>query len=402
MMKKKVMTIGILLLAFMANFPKYHVSADEEKDEPPSKEVTDVKNLELTTPETKLKTHNQKHEKGTPEQLANVNKGTMKFIKDIALQANESGLENDLYASITIAQAVLESGSGTSALAQNHNNLFGIKGSYKGNHVAVKTTEHKSNGEKFLADATFKSYPSWGESIEDHDQLLRHGLNGYYHGTWKSNTNDYTEATQFLVGRYASDPDYASKLNAIIEKYNLTRFDRKLSERDLKWLESDSLDPWELPIVPPKVNKKKTWSTTYSELPSEFAGLEINFPDIEPNEEIPTSTLYITERAKYVIDTEHEESQYTKNPKEGDVAVFKIKNSEGELVERYGYIESVKDGKALVTEAITVDGKVTYVYRVIEEETIHKFKFIDVEQNIAEQRRRMEEMSRSMMFIGGL
>jgi len=46
-----------------------------------------------------------------------------------------------------------------------------------------------------------------------------------YEGTWKSQTSSYTDATSYLTGRYATDPDYGQKLNALIEAYNLTQFD---------------------------------------------------------------------------------------------------------------------------------------------------------------------------------
>lgn len=57
---------------------------------------------------------------------------------------------------------------------------------------------------------------------------LRGGTTGnsqLYAGAWKSNTNSYKDATKFLTGRYATDTTYASKLNSMIEKYNLTQFD---------------------------------------------------------------------------------------------------------------------------------------------------------------------------------
>lgn len=394
-MKRNLLTVGILLLVLVANFPKMDVSANEEQDEPPSKKV---EKIEVTTPDTKLKTHNQIHKKGTPEQLANINERTMKFIKKIALAANESALENDLYASVTIAQAILESDSGDSGLSAYYNNLFGVKGSYKGSTVNLPTYEHKKNGERYKINAYFKVYPSWQASIEDHDYLLKHGLNGFYSGAWKSNTESYKDATQYLQGRYATDVNYASKLNRIIENYNLTRFDNPLTKRDKKWLESDSLDPWELPIVPPKMSKKKTWSSAYSHIPKEFEGLKVDFPKLEPHEEIPTDLLYVNTRTGISLDTETEDLRYKNNPKVGDVAVFLIKNSEGELVPRYGYIEEVREERALITEAVTVGNKITYVYRVVEEGNVRKLEFIDVKKTKKVQEERVEQMNR-MLFI---
>ena len=47
----------------------------------------------------------------------------------------------------------------------------------------------------------------------------------FYHGAWKTNTNSYRDATQWLQGRYATDTAYASKLNNLIETHNLTQYD---------------------------------------------------------------------------------------------------------------------------------------------------------------------------------
>ena len=70
------------------------------------------------------------------------NKGTRDFIKSIAKDAHKIGQDKDLYASVMIAQAILESSSGNSTLAQAPNyNLFGIKGSYKGQSVNFNTLE---------------------------------------------------------------------------------------------------------------------------------------------------------------------------------------------------------------------------------------------------------------------
>ena len=60
-------------------------------------------------------------------------KDTRQFVKSIAKDAHRIGQDNDIYASVMIAQAILESDSGRSALAKSPNhNLFGIKGAFEG------------------------------------------------------------------------------------------------------------------------------------------------------------------------------------------------------------------------------------------------------------------------------
>ncbi|WP_319021448.1 muramidase family protein, partial [Carnobacterium mobile] len=152
------------------------------------------------------------------------------FVEFIGAYAAKVAPKNDLYASIMIAQAALESGWGSSKLSASPNhNLFGIKGSYNGQSVTMYTSEYSASGGWIYIPQNFKKYPSHAESLQDNANLLKNGTNwdnGYYSGAWMSNTNNYSEATAWLQGRYATDPSYASKLNAIIKNYDLTRFDR--------------------------------------------------------------------------------------------------------------------------------------------------------------------------------
>ena len=151
------------------------------------------------------------------------------FINIIAQQAKSVADANDLYVSVMIAQAIIESGWGSSTLSKAPNyNLFGIKGSYNGQTVYMSTLEYL-NGQWVTKNEPFKKYPSFAESFADNAATLRNvsfqsGVY-YYSGAWKSNTRSYRDATAWLTGRYATDPNYASKLNSIIEMYRLTRFD---------------------------------------------------------------------------------------------------------------------------------------------------------------------------------
>ena len=151
------------------------------------------------------------------------------FISMVSQHAVSIANANDLYASVMIAQAIIESGWGGSTLSQAPNyNLFGIKGSYQGQTVYMSTLEYL-NGQWVTKNEPFRKYPSFAESFADNAYTLRnvslqHGVY-YYAGAWKSNTTSYRDATAWLTGRYATDPSYASKLNNVIEAYQLTRFD---------------------------------------------------------------------------------------------------------------------------------------------------------------------------------
>lgn len=155
------------------------------------------------------------------------------FIAEIASYAKPVADANDLYASVMIAQAALESGWGQSGLGSAPNyNLFGIKGTYNGQSVTMATQEYV-NSQWIWVNAAFRKYPSYTESFQDNAYVLRNtsfqsGVY-FYSGAWKSNTTSYRDATAWLTGRYATAPTYASSLNAIIEQYNLTQYDTPAS-----------------------------------------------------------------------------------------------------------------------------------------------------------------------------
>jgi flagellum-specific peptidoglycan hydrolase FlgJ len=151
------------------------------------------------------------------------------FLDAIIPDAYELAHENDLYASVMIAQAILESGWGASGLASAPNyNLFGIKGDYNGESVNVYTLEDDGSGNYYQITAEFRKYPSYRESLTDYVDKMVNGLtwnSEFYSPTWKSNTTSYSDATSYLTGTYATDTRYGTKLNSLITNYNLTQYD---------------------------------------------------------------------------------------------------------------------------------------------------------------------------------
>lgn len=127
---------------------------------------------------------------------------------------------NKICASLTAAQAFIESNKGNSGLAK-HNNLFGMKGSYNGQYVQMYTKEYQL-GHYVTVLAKFKKYPSWKDSIEDHSSLFNRldrykNLRGQF---------DYILATQYVKqDGYATSPTYTKTLRDVIEKYKLFLWD---------------------------------------------------------------------------------------------------------------------------------------------------------------------------------
>lgn len=141
------------------------------------------------------------------------------FINQVAPAAVKIGQEYDLYPSVMIAQAALESNWGNSDLSRLHHNLFGIKGT----GVVMLTTENLG-GQDVTITAGFKSYADVSASFADYAKVLNQGL---YRGVHRSTTNSYRQATAALTGTYATDPNYQAKLNQLIEAYQLDQYDQQ-------------------------------------------------------------------------------------------------------------------------------------------------------------------------------
>ncbi|MEK6993361.1 glucosaminidase domain-containing protein [Paenibacillus sp. FSL K6-1566] len=154
------------------------------------------------------------------------------FIAKLAPIATEDMRKYGVPASLTLAQAILESNWGTSGLTQKANNLFGIKGTGPAGSVTMPTTEYRGNT-PYTVQAQFRKYNGWHESVDDHTRLILNGTRDKpkrYHGVlWA----DYkTAATEIWKGGYATDPKYPQKLISIIERYSLHRYDLPSPEEE--------------------------------------------------------------------------------------------------------------------------------------------------------------------------
>lgn len=153
------------------------------------------------------------------------------FIDLIALDAVKIARKNDLYPSVMIAQAALESSWGTSDLSRpDIYNLFGVKGGYKGSSIQMKTQEDNGSGELQYVNADFRQYHSFSESLQDYATVLNQPM---FMMVKRSVCANYQEVTLKLTGTYATDTQYNLKLNQIIETYHLTKFDKKTGVKPL-------------------------------------------------------------------------------------------------------------------------------------------------------------------------
>lgn len=148
--------------------------------------------------------------------------------------------KSGVLASVSLAQFILESGYGKSELAQNANNVFGMKKSLSGNtwsgsawdgrSVYTKQTKQQRADDSYVTvTADFRKYGCVEDSIADHSAYLLGAKNGSelrYEGL--KGCTDYKKAAQIIKdGGYATSLNYVEKLCGIIERWKLTEYDVK-------------------------------------------------------------------------------------------------------------------------------------------------------------------------------
>ena len=161
-------------------------------------------------------------------------------IKKVGVLFTADQKKSGILASVSLAQFILESGYGKLELAQNANNLFGMKCSLSGNtwsgsswddksKYTKKTQEQNPDGSMETMTADFRKYPCIEDSIADHSAYLLGAMNGKklrYDGL--KGCTDYRKAVQIIKdGGYATSLTYVEKLCSIIEKWKLTKYDVK-------------------------------------------------------------------------------------------------------------------------------------------------------------------------------
>lgn len=155
----------------------------------------------------------------------------IEFIESIEQQAYINYKKYGILPSITIGQAILESGWGKSQLAMEHNNLFGIKADIRWNgDIATMTTNENYSD---VIEASFRKYDSKAESIEDHGLFLyeneRYTVNGVFIAKdYRSQALALQSAGYSTAKNEAGELIYADKLINIIKNYNLMLYDTKV------------------------------------------------------------------------------------------------------------------------------------------------------------------------------
>lgn len=167
--------------------------------------------------------------------LGMTNAGVVEVLGELA---KEDAKSSGILASLTTAQAILESGYCRSELAVQANNLFGMKARLSGNTwdgsawdgVSVYsklTMEYYSNGYVEDVHADFRRYDNLDQSMADHSAYLLGARNGdgpRYAGL--AGETDFDKAANILLtGGYATDPAYPAKLRKLYDDWSLGKLD---------------------------------------------------------------------------------------------------------------------------------------------------------------------------------
>ncbi|MBO0885292.1 MAG: glycoside hydrolase family 73 protein [Mycobacterium sp.] len=162
----------------------------------------------------------------TSQQAQRLNFGSdAQFIDIVGAAARSSMQSTGVPASVTVAQAILESDWGRSRLARQGNNLFGIKalnGPGSDGVVTLATWEHLGGGD-VIVQAPFRAYKTLEQSIDDHGKFFI--SNRRYSAALAVARDAKAFARAIQDAGYATDPNYANKLIGLMDKYNLYRFD---------------------------------------------------------------------------------------------------------------------------------------------------------------------------------
>jgi flagellum-specific peptidoglycan hydrolase FlgJ len=142
------------------------------------------------------------------------------YIENYKSVAKDNMIRTGIPASITLGQAILESGAGTGPLSVQANNHFGIKCHKEWTGQSIKYTDDEEN-------ECFRKYNQPSESFKDHSYFLT--TRPRYAELFEFRKDDYKSwAYGLKAAGYATDTKYPDKLIGLIERYQLGRFDAEV------------------------------------------------------------------------------------------------------------------------------------------------------------------------------
>ncbi|MCP2328079.1 flagellar protein FlgJ [Hamadaea flava] len=151
------------------------------------------------------------------------------FLARVAGAAQASARTWKVPASVTIAQAILESGWGRSTLTRVDHSYFGMKCFGGPGPIAVGcstyVTQECSNGKCRSTRASFRAYRATGDSFDDHGRQL--ATLPRYQTAMKYTNDPERFAREIHKAGYATSPTYANNLIDLMRRFDLTKYDRR-------------------------------------------------------------------------------------------------------------------------------------------------------------------------------
>ena len=147
------------------------------------------------------------------------------FILSLAGAAQESQRITGVPASVTLAQAILESDWGRSRLAREAKNLFGIKAHTRPGTAGVYNINawEVLGGANVIKPESFKAYSNLADSIVDHGRWFHQQPR--YSGALAVRDEPQAFARAINEAGYATDPAYANKLIRLMDRFDLYAYD---------------------------------------------------------------------------------------------------------------------------------------------------------------------------------
>lgn len=150
------------------------------------------------------------------------------FISRIAPGAQQSAAQFGVPASVTIAQAILESSWGQSKLSTDALNYFGIKARRADDYAEFETTEDVK-GAQTQELARFRKFKSVPQCFSAHAELLSGA--DRYRAAMAEADDPFVFAARLAECGYSTDPGYANKLAQLITEFRLTGYDVKAAAK---------------------------------------------------------------------------------------------------------------------------------------------------------------------------
>ena len=146
------------------------------------------------------------------------------YIENYKNVAKDNMVRTGIPASITLGQAILESGAGTGPLSVQANNHFGIKCHKEWTGPSIKYTDDEEN-------ECFRKYDDPSQSFKDHSFFLT--SRPRYAELFEFEKDDYRSwAYGLKAAGYATDSKYPDKLIGLIERYELNKYDAEVLGKD--------------------------------------------------------------------------------------------------------------------------------------------------------------------------